>query len=285
MNKHSNPIRRDLSKAEKVIRTQVTGFGDLLRGQRHVATRVLANSVPKAGTNLLERVLTLVPGLTMVPRPTLLDWEDLSPRNRRIIRSLPKGRFQTAHLPAHSSLLRLTDRVGVLVILMVRDPRDVVVSHARYVTEIDSRHFSHRLFRRLPNMETRIRAVIEGVEGAVAPVDELWRRFEPWIDAPNSLVVRFEDLVGEAGGGSSQRQHSAISSILDKVGVAPDPRLVTGIARRSFSTRSTTFRRGRVGSWVDELNADHVQLIADRCGDLLARFGYEADPRMEKSGE
>src|SRR5919204_5095120 len=77
---------------------------------------------------------------------------------------------------------------------------------------------SHDLNRRFTKLYTteseRLTATITGF-----PADEYGRgqdsigerlaRYLPWLSTPGVLVVRFEDLIGEAGGGTRERQGRA----------------------------------------------------------------------------
>lgn len=85
----------------------------------------------------------------------------------------------------------------------MRDPRDIAISNYVYITYIDSSHRLHKYFKTLNSDSERLMASIQGVEGkdlldnisSLSLADHV-NGYLPWIDKPDCLVVRFEDLVG-----------------------------------------------------------------------------------------
>jgi hypothetical protein len=89
--------------------------------------------------------------------------------------------------------------------------------------------------------------------------------------ASTGLPVSFEDLVGEQGGGSRDRQHDAVNRILTFLEVDADP---AAVAEKIFNRRSFTFRQGRIGRWQRHFTPRHLELFEARYGRLLDLYGY-----------
>lgn len=262
--------------SRKIIRAQLMGLNVSAIQGRFNGPRVLSNSIPKAGTNLMERLLTFMPGMRMAPFRTLLDWDSCSARTERRLLRLHKGQFINAHLPAHQDILDLLNKQGIKTIFLIRDPRDVVISNYKYVNEIDTTHFSHKFIAALSDDNARLTAVINGIEGAVASVNELWRRFDGWFNDPGTLVVKYEDLIGEQGGGTRDVQLASIRAISLHLGFNLPSCVIEHIGKNIYSTKSSTFRKGKIGNWKDTFTAEHVDLFKAQSGDLLVRLGYES---------
>ncbi|MBI5885683.1 MAG: sulfotransferase domain-containing protein [Deltaproteobacteria bacterium] len=229
------------------------------------------NSIPKSGTNLLENALLNLPSLrggllrTLMTLPGISD-EVIAAR----IRGIKKGQFIVAHLTANPGLLSLVHDEGIRSLLMVRDPRDIAVSHFKYLTGMDLTHRFHGYFASLPNDDARLMASIDGVVGAL-------RDYADWLDDPGTLVVRFEDLIGPAGGGSQDRQLKAVGDIASHLGIVISEKEIQEISLRIFSTKTPTFRSGRIGGWKKTFKPEHVKAFKDIAGDLILRYGYEND--------
>src|SRR4249919_2460645 len=238
--------------------------------------RVFANSFPKAGTHLLSTLLGELPRMMFsgVHRAegdyvegdarrdgANLDWRRL----RRTLERVNKGQYATGHFPYVPGLSELLDDLGYRSLLMIRDPRDVVVSAQHYVPE-----------------DERIAATIAGFGAdehgrGQASIGERLERFVPWLTTPGVLVVRFENLIGAAGGGSREAQERTVADVARHAGRALDPARVAAVADRVWSDRSSTFRQGHAGGWRERLTPEHVRLFKEHAGRALIELGYESD--------
>jgi ribosomal protein S12 methylthiotransferase accessory factor YcaO len=121
----------------------------------------------------------------------------------------------------------------------------------------------------------RLMAIIEGVEGYSAPVGLLWKKYEAWLTNPNTVTVKFEDLIGEQGGGSSERQLAVLRRLTKHLDIDINESELLKVANQVFSSESPTFRKGVAGGWRKHLNKFHIEAIKKQTGDLLVRLGYE----------
>ena len=109
------------------------------------------------------------------------------------------------------------------VLFIYRDLRDVAVSHARWVTK-EERIFLHDIYQRHSSFDEQLMSSIKGVPlgsplGSNVSQPDIgsdFARWRGWINDPNTLAVKFEDLVGERGGGSETKSGEK-SAIGDKL--------------------------------------------------------------------
>ncbi|WP_188151604.1 sulfotransferase domain-containing protein [Teredinibacter waterburyi] len=269
--------------SKKILRTQLMGLRLSSIKGRYTAPKVLTNSIPKAGTNLMERVLMLMPGMRMAASRTVLDWGECSSKTERKLINIKKGQFLNAHLPSHKKVIDIVDRKNIKSILMIRDPRDVVISNYKYVNEIDITHPTHKIISTLNDDNERLLAVIRGIDGAIASVDELWRRFDYWFNDSNTLIVKYEDLVGPLGGGNLKTQVYTVKNIAEHIGVNISSDEIEYIAKNIYSSKASTFRKGTVGGWKKTFNKEHIQVFKKQSKDLLIKLGYESNNDWEGS--
>jgi hypothetical protein len=260
------------------LRWQLQRFGLtppklVARACNRAEPRVLCLTLPKAGTHLLERVLCLHPRLYRKLVPTITE---RTVRRQgglpRLLARLRPGQVILAHLPHNQQRARVVARSGVRVILLIRDPRDVVVSAAYYLSSRRD-HPLHERFASVGDMASRIRLAITGTP-PVGSIADTVASMERWI-AEGYPVVRFEDLVGPAGGGTEQRQMGALAAVADALGLPMDARWVDAVRRRAFSQASTTFRRGAIGEWRRHFDGETAALFKEVAGEALVRLGYE----------
>ena len=236
--------------------------------------KVLINSIPKAGTHLVESALDHFPLLRNAALPTLRGWERVPVATMRALRRLKPGQYRTAHLPAHSEVLEAVAAYDIRVIFVVRDPRDIVLSNYKYATYIDLTHPTHGYLSSLPDDATRLLKTIIGEPGLLTPISDILDRFKGWLNCSQAMVVRFEDLVGNKGGGSDKRQRQAIHRMAGHIGINLTSIELARIIANIFQSGSLTFRSGQIGKWKSAFSDVHVTTFKETAGHRPALYGY-----------
>lgn len=247
---------------------------------------LFANSFPKSGTHLLTQVLL---GFTRLGPavdsglPAIVTFEGESGRPRleeEILADLGRlkpGDIAYGHLHAIPAALACLCREGVAPFFILRDPRDVVVSHVHYVTEMASEHAHHRYYlEELRSFDERLRASILGRPDWEEPFPDIRARFEPylgWLAREEVLALRFEDLVAD--------QPAALGRVVDHTVARGFPlraarrQAIEFLSRSIRPEKSPTFRSGQIGGWRERFTPEHRQLFKQIAGDLLIELGYE----------
>jgi hypothetical protein len=287
----NSTLRSSIQFQARLVRRSMRRLVQMARYRRFSLMDVpilFANSFPKSGTHLLTQILQ---GFTRISPavdsglPAIVTFEGDTGRPRavhEIARDL--GRLKPAdiaygHVHALPEAVATLCRPGVVPYFILRDPRDVVVSHVHYVTEMEPNHIHHDYYKNeLPNFDARLCASILGRPDTEVPFPNIRSRFEPylnWLDHPEMLMLRFEDFI-------LHRQQS-IEQVLDHalqrgfpLEIERSPALDRLIASID-PHRSPTFRSGKVGSWQASFSSAHKDLFKQVCGDLLIRLKYETD--------
>ncbi len=268
--------------------------------------RIVANSIPKSGTHLLDRLLMLL-GFKMVKggiRPNLVSGP-LSPVRRflrgrgpekvvigvvspqqisrrwlaRRLSQVSDGCFLNAHCVYTPELAELFREEGMRTVCILRDPRDVAVSQMHYLKQ-RRQHFAHDAFEALPSDRERLLVSIRGGElggRKLQSLNQRYRQFLGWEREGGSVMVKFEDLVGPGGGGSAEAQRLAVSRVAAHLGVPADERTMHLVEEDLFGV-GRTFRKGQIGSWREEFSPEHERAVKEVAGPLLVELGYEAGP-------
>lgn len=262
----------------------------------------LANSMPKAGTHLLMKAMGMFPGIRRTrgqvtnrladryPPPTEgqptamigVDWPKpvALPALRHALRRIRRGRFVQAHTRFSSELVNLLVELDMKTLLILRDPRDVVLSHANYVAR-KPRHFLYPVYQPLSESErimTSISGIAPGTAGTPTLLDigERYRSLLPWLTHPVNYTTYFEKLVGPRGGGSRDEQIQEIEGCARHLGVKYASDRITFIADRLFGG-TNTFRKGVIGNWRDRLSEEQKDAFKKVAGQVLIDLGYEQD--------
>jgi sulfotransferase 6B1 len=249
--------------------------------------RVCAISLPKSGTHLLSSLLGHLPkmmfsglhvDLNAYLTPGTLESSAVDVRALRgRLSSVRHGQFMTGHLPAVPELADTLHELDFATLLIVRDPRDVMVSAAHYIASDPSHHFYRRLAP-VPFPE-RLSALITGFPAdATSPglpsIGDRLALYQAWLSDPGVCVVRFEDLVGPDGEGRRADQIAITQRVADWVRRPLTGEQARRIAEKIWSPRSSTFRDGRSGGWRDVFSDDHRRTFDGQAGAVMETFGY-----------
>lgn len=263
----------------------------------------LLNSLPKSGTHLLAKAMDLLPGVQRAPVhfgqtsaarfeqaapaaatlvPIGIDWphQVVLASLAETLKHIRPGHYVTGHIPFSAALAALLIHMEMKSLLMIRDPRDIVVSHARHVSKTD-KHFLSDLYRPLAPAE-RITISICGVEPTdddgprLLNIAERCRSVIPWMAQPFNHTTAFEKLVGPQGGGSRAGQRQELEAIVSHLGVHLSAAEIEQAALQVFGG-TNTFDRGAIGSWRKEFSPAHKALFKELAGQSLIEWGYEQD--------
>jgi hypothetical protein len=247
---------------------------------------LLGISFPKSGTHLLDQILlgfSKVAPYSKRLHSFYAEYEGESGRKREAeqalawLDSLRPGDIASAHLFARPEAIRRVNSAKFVTYFIFRDPRDVVVSHVFYVTDMEARHVHHQFYASLPDFASRLNASILGRPDADVEFPDIATRFAPylgWLDCPEVLTIHFEDLINERG--------ATLSRILDHLEgrislPAPRQAILDALESSINPKRSPTFRSGKTGEWKKHFSDEHKRIFKDVAGDLLIRLGYEKD--------
>jgi hypothetical protein len=246
---------------------------------------LLGISFPKSGTHLLDQILlgfSKVAPFSRRLHSFYAEYEGETGRSRPAaqartwVESLGARDVASAHLFARPEVVARVVTPAFVPYFIFRDPRDVVVSHVFYVTEMETRHVHHAYYASLPDFDSRLRVSILGRPELEIEFPNIAVRFAPylgWLDAGSVLGLHFEDLVNDRA--------IALGRILDhllaRVPLSlPRPTLVQTLETAINPRQSPTFRSGKTGEWRRHFTPGIKDLFKSVAGDLLQRLGYEA---------
>jgi hypothetical protein len=269
------------------VRWQYRRLRQRIRYGQLDAPVLFGNAFPKSGTHLLTQVLAgftrLGPAVDSgLPAVTMYIGTSGEERPLETILSeinrLQLGDTGYGHLHAAPEIVDALCRDGIASYFILRDLRDVVVSHVFYVTVGEIHHILHDYYcNELSNFDERLAASIKGRPDWEYSFPDIGARFKPympWLERPEVLVVRYEDFI--------TKREETVETVLDHAvarGFQFEGERETAIKILSASIdpqRSPTFRKGVAGGWREHFTPAHKQLFNQYAGDLLVKLGYES---------
>jgi sulfotransferase 6B1 len=276
-------VRSFLYQTEKL--TQHARFLSQPKPQGDYPT-LLGISFPKSGTHLLDQILlgfSQVAPFSKRLHSFYAEYEGESGKKRSAQQALnwldalhPRD-IASAHLFARPESIERVCSQKFLPYFIFRDPRDVVVSHVFYVTEMETRHVHHAYYQSLPDFNARLTVSILGRRDTDVEFADIADRFAPylgWLDHPEVLSIHFEDLINDRA--------AALTRIMDhflaRVPLQTHRELILNALESAINpTKSPTFRSGKTGEWTKHFTDEHKKMFKNVAGDLLIKLGYEKD--------
>lgn len=300
MLKQPNNFSSNIKLTARLIRRSYRRFKQSVRlgsGSLHNSPILFANSFPKSGTHLLTQIMqgfsAIGPAVDSgLPAIVTFIGESGKPRNEKEIvtdleRLLP-GDIAYGHVHALPGTVKFLTQNNVATFFIVRDPRDVVVSHVHYITDMAEQHVHHEFFnQKLSDFEARLRASIAGVsatdlqnaginEISGKELPDIYSRFKPyipWLNFSEVLLIRYEDLLLDR-----KAQLLTILNHAIQHGFKPmvsEEKAVSTLEEQINPQKSPTFRSGKIGGWESAFSNQTKLLFKKTSGDLLQRLGYE----------
>jgi hypothetical protein len=247
---------------------------------------LLGISFPKSGTHLLDQILLGFSNVAPYAKRVhsfYAEYEGESGKKREPqqalawLDSLHPCDVASAHLFARPQAVARVTSPRFAPYFIFRDPRDVVVSHVFYVTDMEARHVHHDYYQSLPDFDSRLKVSILGRPDTNIEFPNIADRFAPylgWLDQKEVLTIHFEDLIHARAATLA----SIMDHLLSRTPLQSTRQLILDSLETSINPKkSPTFRSGKTGEWKKHFTDEHKKIFKEVAGDLLVKLGYEKD--------
>ncbi len=249
----------------------------LTHGLRTTPAKVLVNGSPKSGTTWMLKMIASIPG-----------YRDIGNFNGDIQRyhTVQPGDVVHGHDWYTPELKQILEQNNIRVILMIRDPRDQLVSRMFHVRR-SAKHAWHERMKEM-SIDEALMLCIEGREG-LPGMDKMIQLAQTWIDGDaEMLCVRYEELLADPV--------THFQQVIHYLGISGNPDLAQVVVRRNRFERlsmgkrfwkkarkpgeenaNSHFRKGIAGDWRNYLKPEHIARFKEVAGEQLIALGYERD--------
>lgn len=271
-------LRAPVKYLQAVLRWRRLTFGD--------APPIFGNSKPKSGSHLLVQILSgfcrIMPYMYVEAEPVRTINKEGGRRSAEQIladlQAIPRGAIGWGYVDATPENVSFLIRPGRVNYFVYRDPRDQLVSHVFFATDMHEEHGMHAFYRSLPDFNERLKVAITGIDRDGLYMVSVRQRYEgvfQWLATPGVMCMRFEDLI--------ENRVATLHAMLDEVEKTgyeipvPRQRALEILEASIQPQKSRTFRSGRTGGWRQYFSEEHKRLFKEIAGDLLVQLGYEKD--------
>ena len=198
---------------------------------------------------------------------------------------LAKSQYINGHIPYNPELDKVLADLNYHHVCIIRDPRAVTISRLKFILNSESAKDilpqGIPLKADLESMSTteRLNFLLEGGYAEKADLKiysfaHIYRSILAWGQDPNCLLVRFEDLIGEQGGGNNQKQAETLRNLADHLNIPWDEEIARQ-TKNVYDPKTRTFRVGNIHSWKNALDAEDLARLREYCEPLCREAGYD----------
>ncbi len=273
----------------RLLRPAAKYAQSMLRWKRlafNEAPPIFGNAKPKSGSHLLTQILS---GFCRIAPYAYVESEPVrtvkasggrfsADETLIQLKRIPRGIIGWGYVdatPENLAFLCQPERVNYFI---YRDPRDMLVSHIFFATDMHEGHGMHEYYQALSDFDARLKVAITGIDQDGLYMVSVRQRYEgvfQWLEQPAVLCIRFEELINDR-----ERVLSQMLDQVEKTGYEiPTPRekSLEILLETIQPKKSKTFRSGKAGEWRKYFKDEHKALFKEVAGDLLVRLGYEKD--------
>ena len=246
--------------------------------------KILVNGAPKTGTTWMVYLLKSIPGYQEVG--------NFKGQTDYYLQVQP-GDVIHGHDRHTPELAKLFNTQEIKMVLMMRDPRDQIISHMYHI----KRDTTHSWHERLTNLgdDEALMACIEGHPGTENGIPflggaDFWFQFaQEWLRNQTMKIhpVKYEDL--------RLNPLDELNKVFQYLGIKATDTFIQSIiernrferlsvegwriwqaARKPGQTKANShFRKGITGDWKNHFKEAHSQRFKKIAGEKLIEFGYE----------
>jgi hypothetical protein len=191
------------------------------------------------------------------------------------------GEYVIGHMPYSKEGEYIVGKSINKTITIIRDPRDMILSMLSHISTRPT-HMAHSyLFKVLSTDSERIEAIVCGYDnqyGHLTGALNMYNSMLKWKGQSHNITLKFEDLVGEKGGGQKELQFNEINRIVKHLDLdnTVDDNDIVNIGLNAFG-KTSTFRNGLIGKWKDAFNSKDKEMVKKSLGSLLIGLNYESN--------
>ena len=238
---------------------------------RFTGPKILINSIPKSGTNLLQELVHCFPSVHGKVQKVLSS----SMREENVVEAILNikiGQCTPAHVFYSEAVASAIVSNNVKLILVVRDFRDSLMSHIRYLESIDLTHPHQEFYKQFKTLDQKLNAYLGGTKDFPS-WQAMVSQYRGWHSFPNVFIVRFEDLISEDGPSiNAKKVVRDLSEYLALSGIDAEY-----LISKMVNKNGLTYNSPSVGKWKTNLTADQIEKVNLHMADELRFWGYSND--------
>jgi hypothetical protein len=232
--------------------------------------KILINSIPKSGTNLVQELLIHFPNIRGTVDRTLsslmTEAEIIS-----AINSIKNGQCLAGHIYYSEKIDSALRENNVKVVFVIRDLRDSLISHMSYLENLDVMHPHTKYYNIFNSSQEKLEGYLRGSKD-FEPWQFMCSRYRGWYENSNVFVARYEVLMDFS---NPMNQLKMISDLAIYLGVHSVEPLY--LLSKMINDKGLTYADPGIFKWKKLLSFSQIEMLNGAMIDELNFFGYIVD--------
>lgn len=233
-------------------------------------------TIPKTGTNLIIKCIKLIKEVHVETGTVhwTHHWQDGGDAETvGWTHHWKAGKNDKFSLGPTDLKVKYIEKNAQKIILIIRDPRDLVCALARVTGGSTSSKKLNNIIQ-LPGKYLSKAACNHPFLRTYGSFNSIYKEYLQWSQYPFVYIARFEKLVGPQGGGSLEEQVQEILTIANHIDKPLTYDEACSVANKLFGG-TTTFKQGKLQDWKNKFSVKNIKKFNDLNEGLLEYLGYE----------
>lgn len=235
---------------------------------------------PKSGAHLVENLLSLLINKDTIFNITCtkVDQTTFHKTNSIVEKKYVKG----SHIFYSEENNNYLKQNNFKTIFIIRDPRDVALSFALLMKSSNTwqkiKYYHMPLEKMISQIVLDFKIEAPGwtndTINNMKLASDFYGQYMGWLDQDHVCVIKYEDLIGNAAGGTKDRQQAAIKKVADYLEVNISNEQIKDVANQLVKKEEV---HNKIGAWKTKFSKQNKQDYKNILGDIIIKMGYETD--------
>lgn len=246
---------------------------------------IMINSIPKSGTHFAEQFFANLNEVKnfdyfIAQQPTFPHKLRSEKKIKSMISNIKGSELVRSHIHFSEKIHLLLLKKNILMIFIYRDPRDIALSEAYYLYNMNKFHSAHKYFKKEKTSRDRLKMSIEGINSPNIDFKNIGERVNPYIQwktkkLDNVLAISFEEMKNDTDKAISLIYNFLVEKkFLKNENISFD--IFSKKVKKSINPKkSHTFRKGKTGRWKLEFDNDMLDIFYKNDNGITKDLGYK----------
>jgi len=194
---------------------------------------------------------------------------------RQWLTAVTVGEYMMGHMPWSAPLATLMVALDYRQVVILRDPRTLLLA-LLFLDEMMPRFLTDDFAQLTPLQQVEklwVGGYLPRADVNLQPFATVYRSMLAWRGTPNTLLLRFEELVGPQAGGTDRQQQQALAELATFLALPLDETLRSRVDQ-IVDPSAYTFVQAQRSNWLEAVDRAVIDYVEHHCAPLCQEAEY-----------